>query len=73
MPDVIQFPPGVPEISLSQEWDGRMVTVTLTFDHQNRISTSLSPSGRLCQISLQAFLRYHVHQNGTDVKDNPKT
>ncbi len=33
------------------------------------ISSSLSPSWRLCQIwrnSLKAFLRYRVHENGTD-------
>ncbi len=28
---VMKFPPGNPEISRSQEWDGREVTVTLTF------------------------------------------
>ncbi len=41
----------------------------LTFDHQNLISSSLSPSGCLWQIwrnSLKALLRYYVHENGTD-------
>ena len=38
--------------------------VTVTFDHQNLISSSLSPSGRLYQKkSPQAFWRYH--ENGT--------
>ncbi len=44
------------------------VTVTLTFDHQILISSSLSPSGRLYQIwrnSFKVFLSYHVHKNGT--------
>ena len=35
--------------------------VTVTFDHQILISSSLSPSGRLCQ-------RYRDHKNGTDVR-----
>ena len=37
--------------------------VTVTFDHKNRISSSLSSSGRLCQIwrnSLKAFLRQEL-------------
>lgn len=38
------------------------VTVILTSDHQNQISSSLSRSGRLCQIrrnSIKSFLKYH--------------
>ena len=62
-------PPGVPEISHSREWDRLKGAVTLTFDHQHLISSSLSPSGCLCQSqrnSLKALLRYHVHKNEKD-------
>ena len=53
------------------------VTVTLTFDHRNLINSSLSPSGRLCQIwrnSLKCQIIsgvpeiYRVHKNGLDVR-----
>ena len=67
VPNVKKSAQGVPEISLSQEWDGHEVTVT--FDHQNLISSCLSPSGRFSQILrnlIRAFPRYH--ENGTDVR-----
>ena len=70
VPDLKKFAQGVPEIS--REWDGREVTVTLTFDHRNLISSSLSPRRCLCQIrrnSLQPFLIYHVHEDGPDGTD----
>ena len=41
------------------------VTVTLTFDHQNLIISSLSPSGCMCQIwgnPLKVFLRCRIHK-----------
>lgn len=41
------FPQGGPVISHSQEWDGCEVTVTLTYDHQNLSSSSLSPNGHV--------------------------
>jgi len=51
------------------------VTVTLTFDHQILISSSSSPSERLCQIwgnSLGASLSCCVHETGTDGQTNWK-
>lgn len=43
--------------------------VTVTFNHRNLISSSLSSSGCLCQIRrnfLKAFLRNHVHDGRMD-------
>ena len=56
----------VPEKASSRE-DG--MDGMSTFDHQNLVSSSLSPSGRFCQIlrnSLLVFLKYRVPENGTD-------
>ncbi len=39
--------------------------IKVTFDHQILIASSLSPSGRLCQIwriYYMVFLRYRVHE-----------
>ena len=41
-----------------------MATVTLTFDLQHLIGSSLSPSGN----SVEAILRYHVHKHEMDVQ-----
>lgn len=48
LPDVIKISSGTPEILCWQEWDRLEITVTLTFDHENLISSSLSPNGHLC-------------------------
>lgn len=60
-----------------------LVRPLTTFENQNQITSSLSPSERLCQIlkkkkekrnSLRLLLIYCVHKNGMDeLMDNPKT
>ena len=46
--NVRKFPPSVSDISRPQECEECKVTVTLTFDHRNRISSSSSPRDKFC-------------------------
>lgn len=60
---------GLHRILHSQGTDRCKVTVTLTFDHPNLSSSSLSPGGCSCQIwrnSCEALLRYCIYNNGTE-------
>ena len=64
-------PQAFPDILRLQECDGCEVTATLTFDNQNRISSSLSPSGHSGRIwinSPEAFLEIS-HSSRTGVMD----
>lgn len=60
--DVKKFPPSVNEISHWQERGIREVTETLTFHHQNLISSSFSPSRHLCQFWRNS-LKNCFHEN----------
>lgn len=67
MSNLKKFPSDVLDILSLREWD--RFKITLTFDHRSPVSSLLSPSERLCQISrnsLKTFLRYCFHKNGMD-------
>lgn len=73
LPNPNKFSIVAPEILRTGERDGGEVNVTLTVDHKNVFSSSLSPSKRLHQI-WKNFLRYRIHNYETNgQKDNPKT
>lgn len=57
-----KFPPGVPDVSCSQELE-----LTVTSDHHiliSSVSSSAEHSDQIWRNSLKAFFKYHLQKNG---------
>lgn len=68
VPDVLKFPPNVPELSSSIELEQNEVTATLTTKIKP-LRVQFCPRGNLFQIwrnSLEVFGKYSIYNNGMD-------